>query len=100
MKVFIFGGDFAPRRSWYVAGGYGTRQSDFGQQGTSPAWFGNSGVVVASGYLRTQLFVQFVSGRIPGNCSNDLANGTRTCSVGQHASAVSLGISMGRQAHK
>jgi hypothetical protein len=95
----MFGGDFDRTTSWYLAGGYGSRQSSSSFQSTSPAWFGNAGMIMASGYLRTQLFVQFAGGRIPGTCFDDPATREHTCDLGEHAQAISVGVSLGRQQH-
>lgn len=95
----MLGADFNRMTSWYVAGGYGSRRSSSSFQTTSPAWFGNAGIIIASGYLRTQLFAQFATGRIPGSCFNDPGTQTQTCSLGEHARALSAGISLGRQQH-
>jgi hypothetical protein len=95
----MLGGDFDKTRSWYIAGGYGSRESSSRFESTSPVWFGNGGVIIAYGYLRTQLFVQFASGRIPGSCFDDPATRTRVCDRGEPARALSAGIALGRQEH-
>jgi hypothetical protein len=95
----MLGADLDRRTSWYVAGGYGSRQSSSRFQSSSPAWFGNAGIVLASGYLRTQVFAQFAGGRIPGSCFDDPTTRTRVCDRGEQAHAFSLGISLGRQQH-
>jgi hypothetical protein len=95
----MLGGDFDRLRSWYLAGGYGSRQSSSTFQSTSPAWFGNAGVIMAYGYLRTQLFVQFASGRIPGMCVDDPVTREHTCARGENARALSAGIALGRHQH-
>ena len=95
----MVGGDFDRANSWYLAGGYGSRQSSSTFQSTSPAWFGNAGVVMAYGYLRTQLFVQAAGGRIPASCFTDPITQANTCELGEKARAMSFGISLGRQGH-
>lgn len=95
----MVGGDFDRTTSWYVAGGYGSRQSSSRFQSTSPAWFGNGGVVIATGYLRTQLFAEFATGRIPGSCFTDPVTHAEVCDRGEPARAFSIGVSLGRQQH-
>jgi hypothetical protein len=95
----MLGGDLDPTISWYVAGGYGSRQSSSRFQSTSPAWFGNAGIIIASGFLRTQLFVQSAAGRIPGSCFTDPITQANVCDRGEQAHAVSFGLSLGRQQH-
>jgi hypothetical protein len=84
----MFGADLDRKTSWYVSGGYGERQSSSTFQGGSPAWFGNAGIIMASGYLRTQLFVQYADGLIPAPCEG--------CKATERAHALSLGIALGR----
>lgn len=95
----MVGGDFDRAVSWYLAGGYGSRQSSSRFQSTSPAWFGNSGIIMAFGYVRTQLFVEWATGRNPGSCFTDPVTRADVCDRGEKARAVSLGISLGRQQH-
>ena len=93
----MVGGDFDRTTSWYVAGGYGSRQSSSRFQSTSPAGFANGGIIIASGYLRTQFFAQLATGRIPGSCFTDPVTHADVCNRGEPARAVSFGVSLGRQ---
>jgi hypothetical protein len=95
----MVGGDFDRARSWYFAGGYGSRQSSSQFQSTSPVWFANGGIIMASGYLRTQLFAQFATGRIPSSCFTDPTTHADVCDRGEQARALSIGLSLGRQQH-
>jgi len=95
----MFGADFDRTTSWYVAGGYGSRQASDDYRTPSPVWFGNAGIVKAYGYLRTQLFVEYAAGRIPGSCFDDPVTSARTCDQGRRGRAFSAGISLGRQQH-
>lgn len=95
----MLGGELDRAVSWYVAGGYGSRQSSSRFQSTSPAWFGNAGIIMASGYLRTQLFVESAAGRIPGSCFTDPVTQGNVCNRGEQARALSFGVALGRQQH-
>lgn len=95
----MLGGDLDRAISWYVAGGYGSRQSSSRFQSTSPAWFGNAGIIMRSGFLRTQLFVESAAGRIPGSCFTDPITQANVCNRGEDAQALSFGVSFGRQQH-
>lgn len=95
----MLGGDLDRAFSWYVAGGYGSRQSSSRFQSTSPAWFGNAGIIMRSGYLRAQLFVESAAGRIPGSCFTDPVTQGNVCNRGEQARALSFGVALGRQQH-
>lgn len=84
----------AGNNGWFLIGGYGRRQSNSRFESASPAWYGGGAVQIASSWTRTRLFVQFASGRDPGDCPVDGSSG---CSLGRRASAVSTGVSLGWQ---
>jgi hypothetical protein len=54
---------------------------------------------MASGYLRTQLFVESAAGRIPGSCFTDPVTHGNVCDRGEQARALSFGVALGRQQH-
>jgi hypothetical protein len=55
----------------YLTGGYGSRESTSRIQGSSPAWFGGAALQLATGHLRTQLFVQGATGHAPDWCREE-----------------------------
>ena len=79
---------------WYLTGGYGRRDSWSTAQSSSPAWFGGAAVQLATGHVRTHLFVQGAQGRLPANCSEEPGQ-PRTCPLGERAGAVAVGASLG-----
>jgi hypothetical protein len=81
---------------WYVSAAYGVRESSSTIQSTSAAWMGTAALSISSGWVRSHVFVQAANGRIPGPC-NEETPGARSCTRGEQASALAVGISVGRQ---
>ena len=92
----MLGGQFNATAGWHVGAGFGTRQSSSRFQSSSPAWLGSAAIEAASGHLRTQFFLQFADGRIPGSCFNDPLTSREVCSRGERATAMTLGVSLAR----
>jgi hypothetical protein len=96
----LMGGDLNPASAWHIGAGYGRRTSSSRFQSSSPAWVGSAGIEMASGYLRTQLFVQAAVGNRPGSCFDDPVSHRSTCTRGENANAAALGVTVGRHQKK
>lgn len=96
----LVGGDIDRTTAWHIGAGYGGRMSSDRFQSSSRAWIGSAAIEKAGGYLRTQIFLQAASGRIPGTCYDDPVSHHSTCTRGEHNSAVALGITLGRHQRK
>jgi hypothetical protein len=92
----MLGGQLNRTTAWHVGAGYGSRRSSSSFQSSSPAWMGSAAIETATGYLRTQIFLQIANGRTPGYCFDDPAGHSSRCTLGERAHAMTLGISLGR----
>lgn len=93
-----FGRTSTAGNGWWVGLGHGWyRPGRHGYETTSTAGLGTAAVQLTHGGLRTQLWVQGASGRVPGYCSTPSGQEERECVRGERGRAVSVGLTVGWQ---